>query len=148
MKNLLWLLASLAWVGCIPVVTGAPCETDANCPDTQRCGTKRVCEARTGSGGGPATGGSGGGDITGGGGGTTGGGGGTTGGGGGTTGGGGGTTGGGAGATLPQFLELTSASGRQQGGTVTLDLQVGHPTPRTKMTGGTLELTGAAAVQR
>ena len=70
MKNLLWLLASLAWVGCIPVVTGAPCETDANCPDTQRCGTKRVCEARTGSGGGPATGGSGGGDITGGGGGT------------------------------------------------------------------------------
>jgi hypothetical protein len=49
---------------------------------------------------------------------------------------------------LPQLYELSSASGRAQGGTLTLDLQVGHITPRTKMTGGTLELTGAAAAQR
>ena len=155
MKNPVWLLASLAWVGCFPVTTGALCDTDANCPDTQAC-VDRHCAARTGAGGGGGAGGSGGGDTmgggggttTGGGGGTTGGGGGTTGGGGGTTGGGGGTTGGGTGAALPQFLELTSAGGRQAGGTLTLDLQVGHATPRTKMTGGTLELTGAAAVQR
>ena len=73
----------------------------------------------------------------------------TGGGGGSATGGGGGSvTGGGTGAALPQFLELTSASGRQQGGTMVLDLQVGQSTPSTKMTGGTLELTGAAAVQR
>lgn len=44
--------------------------------------------------------------------------------------------------------EITAASGRMQGGTLTLDIQVGHPTPRTTMSGGSLELTGAAAVQR
>ena len=52
------------------------------------------------------------------------------------------------GGVLPQFYELTSAGARLQGGTITMDVQVGASTPRTKMTGGTLEVTGAAAVQR
>lgn len=68
--------------------------------------------------------------------------------GGGPTGGGGATGGGDGGATHPHFYELTSAGARMQGGTVTLDVQVGSPTAKTKMTGGALEVTGAAAVQR
>lgn len=93
-------------------------------------------------GGGGAGGGTGGGGA---GGGTGGGGGGGGVGGGGGAGGGGGTTDGGV---LPQLYELTSAGARMQGGTITLDLQVGHATPKTQMTGGTVQLTGAAAVQR
>ncbi|MDP1822698.1 MAG: EB domain-containing protein [Archangium sp.] len=178
MTRRLWVsLALLA--GCIPAVTGAPCETDANCPGGQVCVAGKCAEGvgmGGGSGGGSAGGGGGttgggegggagggtaggvgggggggaggGGGLTGGGGGSTGGGGGNMGGGGGATGGGGGATGGGSGASLPQATELISAGGRAQGGTLTLDLQVGHVTPRTKMTGGTLEVTGAAAVQR
>jgi hypothetical protein len=88
-------------------------------------------------GGGGATGGGGGGGGAGGG----------AGGGGATGGGGGGTTTDG-GAVLPQLYELTNAGARMQGGTITLDLQVGHATPRTQMTGGTIQVTGAAAVQR
>jgi hypothetical protein len=152
MNRQLWWASSLTLLAaCIPAVTGAPCETDANCPGGQVCVAGKCAEGTGmggGEGGGTATGGGTGGGTTGGGGGTTGGGGGTTGGGGGTTGGGGGTTGGGGGSALPQTYELTSAGGRAQGGTLTLDLQVGHITPRTQMTGGTLELTGAAAVQR
>lgn len=157
MKLRFWLLSScVSLAACQPVVTGAPCSSNDNCPAGQVC-AGGTCVAGTGTvgggmGGGETTGGGGG--TTGGGGGTTGGGGGTTGGGGGTTGGGGGTTGGGGGATgggsgsLPQAYELISGGGRQQAGRLTLDLQVGHVTPRTKMTGGNIELTGSAAVQR
>ena len=147
--------------GCVVNTIGAPCTNDDNCPSGQHCGADKTCQVGasgsggggTGGGGSSASGGGTGGGVTGGGGGTTGGGGGTTGGGGGTTGGGGGTTGGGGGttdggATLPQMYELNSAGARMRGGTVTMDLEVGHATPRTKMTGGTLEVTGAAAVQR
>lgn len=34
------------------------------------------------------------------------------------------------------------------GGTITATVEVGHPTPRTRMTAGTLSVTGSAAVQR
>jgi hypothetical protein len=52
------------------------------------------------------------------------------------------------GKALPPLRELVSAGGRMTGGTLTLDVQLGHPTPRTRMSGGTLSLTGSAAVQR
>ena len=100
----------------------------------------------TGGGGGGTTGGGGG--TTGGGGGTTGGGGGTTGGGGGTTGGGGGATGGGGGGvTLQPRIDVISASGRMQGGTFTLDLQVGDSRDQAPMSRSSTTLQTGAAVK-
>ncbi len=141
MKARLWLLCSVSVLAsCQPLVTGAPCTTHLNCPATQACGAEGQCVTgpRT-DGGGTAGGGQGGGS-----------GGGVTGGGagGGAVGGGGGGGTSNDGGVLPQFYELTSAGARLQGGSLTMDVQVGHATPPTKMTGGTLEVTGAAAVQR
>jgi hypothetical protein len=117
----------------------------------------------TGGGtGGGVTGGGTGGGVTGGGGGTTGGGGGTTGGGGGATGGGGGATGGGGGATgggggatggggggviVQPRIDVISASGRMQGGTFTLDMQVGDARDQAPMTRSTTTLQTGAAVK-
>ena len=148
MKTRLWLWCSIGVLAsCQPLVTGAPCITHLNCPEMQACGVDGRCVAgpRTdgGEGGGSAGGGQGGGAAGGGsGGGVTGGGA-----GGGAAGGGGGGTSN-DGGVLPQFYELTSAGARLQGGTLTMDVQVGSSTPATKMTGGTREVTGAAAVQR
>ena len=146
-KNRLWLWCLVSVLtACRPEVAGAPCETSLNCPEKQTC-VKDRCAV------GPRNDGGEGGGTAGGGGGAAGGGGGAAGGGGGAAGGGGGAAGGGGGTSndggvLTQFYELTSAGARLQGGSITMDVQVGHATPPTKMTGGTLELTGAAAVQR
>ena len=168
MKHPLLLLSCVALAGCVPNLIGAPCTSDANCPNGQTC-VDQACAVGSGAGGGSTGGGTGGGVVGGGagggdvgggaGGGAGGGSGGGAGGGGGVTGGGGGTGGGAGGggggggltdggAVLPQTFELNNAGARMTGGTLTLDLEVGHPTPRTKMTGGTLEVTGSAAVQR
>lgn len=131
MRNRLGLtLFCLAVVaGCRPRVDGAPCSSNDNCPRGQYCAEGFCAEGTGPMGGGGGSMATGGGNVTGGG-----------------QGGGGGGHGlsdGGASSSR----EITAASGRMQGGTLTLDLQVGHPTPRTTMTGGTLELTGASAVQ-
>jgi hypothetical protein len=125
-RSLLLLSCVVLGAACVPKLEGAPCRADDDCPNGKAC-VSGFCQAGSGMGGGSGGGGTGGGE--------------------GTTGGGGGTTADG-GALLPQTYELTSAGARMHGGTVTLDLEVGHTTPRTKMTHGTLELTGAAAVQR
>jgi hypothetical protein len=49
-------------------------------------------------------------------------------------------------ASLPPLSELVTAAGRSSGGGLTLDFSVGHPTPRTTLSGGGLTLSGAAAV--
>ena len=163
MKNLLrFSPLAVLLASCLPVVTGAPCSSNDNCPSGQVC-VERTCAVGTstggGEGGGNGTGGGTGGGVTGGGGGTGGAVGGGVGGGGGAAGGGvgggaaGGGTGGGSvtgdgGAVLPQVYEVNSAGARMTGGTITLDVEVGLSTPRTKMMGGTLEVTGSAAVQR
>lgn len=127
-KNRIWFWCLVSVLtACRPEVAGAPCETSLNCPETQTCVDKR-CAVGSRNGGGEGGGAAGGGQ------------------GGGATGGGGGPSN--DGGALTQFYELTSAGARLQGGSITMDVQVGHATPPTKMTGGTLELTGAAAVQR
>ena len=124
MKNRLWLWCLVTVLtACRPEVAGAPCETSLNCPETQTC-VKKQCAVGPRNGGGTAGGGQGGG----------------------AAGGGGGTSN--DGGVLTHFYELTSAGARLQGGSITMDVQVGYATPPTKMIGGTLELTGAAAVQR
>lgn len=134
----LFALAVLGPVACFPVTTGAPCSTDDNCPTGQRCASG-LCTKGGGSGGGTGgnAGGGSGGNAGGGSGGGTGGGGGS----------GGGTMADG-GNLLTPLREITSASGRMKGSTLTVDVEVGHPTVRTTMTGGTLSVTGSAAVQR
>jgi len=56
----LLVLTALAAAGCNPNVTGAPCDSDANCPTGQHCvdtGGKKTCQNNGGGGGGSATGG-------------------------------------------------------------------------------------------
>ncbi|HVE84998.1 MAG TPA: hypothetical protein VND93_19240, partial [Myxococcales bacterium] len=44
LRAALLLSAPLALVvGCFPSLEGAPCETDQNCPSSQRCGTDKTC---------------------------------------------------------------------------------------------------------
>ncbi len=52
------------------------------------------------------------------------------------------------GRSLGALRELGSAGGRMTHGTLTLDVELGHPTPRAVMRAGTLTLSGAATVQR
>ncbi len=152
-KRVFSMTASVALMatGCIDFA-GAEAEFCAKNPAACGDGGGGVGGGSGGNAGG-GTGGNAGGGTGGNAGGGTGGnaGGGAGGGSGGGDGGAGGGTGGGSagdGGVLAGLRELVSAGGRMTGGTLTVDVQVGHPTVRTKMTGGTLSVEGTAAVQR
>jgi hypothetical protein len=162
----------IALGACIPNLTGAPCDSDANCPWDQTCVSghcalgARDSGPSQGGGGGVASG-SGGGGVSGGGGGGGGGAGGAGGGAGGAGGGsggagggsggggsggggsggagGGGTGGSGGGSAIRN--QVVSGAGRMAGGSFTLDLEVGPPTAKAPASGGGYTLEGSAPVK-
>ncbi len=125
LRSLLVLFLLTVAMACRPRLDGAKCVTTENCPDGQFCLDGR-CAFGSDTGGG----------------------------GGGSDGAGGGGSGGGTaidpadGGMSLKVYEFTPASGQLQGGSMTLEVHIGAGTSGTKMTGGTLEVTGAAAIRR
>jgi hypothetical protein len=52
-----------------------------------------------------------------------------------------------AAAPAREAREVVSGAGRLSGGSMTMDVQVGHPVSQQKSTGGTLSIEGGAAVK-
>jgi hypothetical protein len=136
------LFALLAGTGCVSELMSTPCSTDAECSSTQRCVDNRCASGGSAAGGGAAGGGAAGGGAAGGGAA-----------GGGAAGGGaagGGAAGGGAASDggLQASVEVLSASGRMEAGSLVLDVRLGDPIRSTTMAGGPWELTTSVSLRR
>ena len=52
-----------------------------------------------------------------------------------------------AGMVRPEGAEVTSGAGRVQGGTMTLDVQIGHPVDQRPAAGGVHQIEGGAVIK-